>query len=82
VQSRYIGSARVAPNYVTGVDIDHNWIAPVAYLDLRGSYQWTPRTQLYFAIDNLQNIPPQQLGGPAIYDELGRAFRFGVRFNG
>jgi outer membrane receptor protein involved in Fe transport len=79
VQTRYIGSARVAPTYVTGVDIDHNWIAPVAYLDLRGSYQWNDKLQFYFAVDNLQNIPPGEIAGPAVYDELGRAFRLGVR---
>ena len=81
VQTRYIGSARVSPTYVTGVDIDHNWIAPVAYLDLRGSYQWNDKIQLYLAVDNAMNIPPQQLGGPQVYDELGRAYRFGVRFS-
>ena len=81
VQTRYIGSARVAPTYVTGVDIDHNWIAPVAYVDLRGSYQWSDKFQFYVAVDNLQNIPPGEIGGAAVYDELGRAYRIGVRFN-
>jgi len=81
VQTRYIGSARVAPTYVTGVDIDHNWIAPRAYLDLRGSYQWSDKFQFYLAVDNLQNIPPGEIGGTAVYDALGRAYRIGVRFN-
>jgi outer membrane receptor protein involved in Fe transport len=89
VQSRYIGSWRISPFYTTGVDIDHNWIPPVAYLDLRASYQWTPRTQMYFAVDNTMNIPPQiggtnngstGGGGAEVYDEIGRSFRFGVRF--
>lgn len=81
VQTRFIGSARISPYYVTGVDIDHNWIAPVAYLDLRGSYRWTEKTQLYFAIDNTLNIPPHPEGGAQVYDELGRAFRIGIRFS-
>jgi outer membrane receptor protein involved in Fe transport len=86
VQSRFIGSARVSNTYVTGVDIDHNWIPPVAYLDLRASYQWTNRTQLYFAVDNTLNTPPamgagSQGGLGQIYDELGRSFRVGVRFS-
>ena len=83
VQTRFIGSARVSPYYVTGVDIDHNWIAPVAYLDLRGSYQWTDKTQFYVAVDNTLNTPPGEAGvgnpGAQVYDELGRSFRIGVR---
>jgi outer membrane receptor protein involved in Fe transport len=80
VQTRFIGSARISPYYVTGKDIDHNWIAPVAYLDLRGSYQWSNSTQFYLAVDNLQNIPPHPEGGAQVYDELGRAYRIGFRF--
>ena len=86
VQSRFIGSARFSPTYVEGVDIDRNWIPPVAYLDLRASYQWNSDFQLYFAIDNTLNTPPAQGAGSQgglgqIYDELGRALRAGVRFN-
>ena len=86
VQSRFIGSARISNTYVTGVDIDHNWIPPVAYLDLRGSYRWSDRIQLYFAVDNTLNTPPaigtgSQGGLGQIYDALGRSFRVGVRFD-
>ena len=81
MQTRFLGSARISPFYVTGKDIDHNWIAPVAYLDFRGSYQWTKTTQFYFAVDNAQNIPPHPEGGAQVYDELGRAYRIGFRFS-
>jgi hypothetical protein len=32
-----------------------------AHLDRHGSYEWTPRTQLYFAIDNVH--PPWTVRG-------------------
>jgi iron complex outermembrane recepter protein len=80
-QGRFRGSARISPYYVEGVDIDDNWIAPVAYLDLRGSYQWTDSIRLYLAVDNAFNTPPAELGGAQVYDQLGRSFRLGVRFS-
>jgi outer membrane receptor protein involved in Fe transport len=89
VQTRYTGSWRYSANYVSGVDIDHNWIPPDAYLDLRGSYQWSPAVQMYFAVDNVMNLPPMiggtnngstGGGGAEVYDDLGRAFRVGIRF--
>jgi iron complex outermembrane receptor protein len=69
-------------------------IDPTAYLDLRGSYNWTDNWQIYGAVDNLLNIPPalvpgysgsiQSNGGPihsvTQYDLLGREVRAGVRF--
>jgi len=90
VQTRYVGSWRFSPYYTTGVDIDHNWIPPVAYLDLRASYQWSPKAQFFFAVDNAMNIPPQiggtnngstGGGGAEVYDLLGRSFRFGIRLS-
>jgi outer membrane receptor protein involved in Fe transport len=70
-------------------------VDPTAYLDLRGSYDWTENWQLYAAVDNLLNIPPalvpgysggiQSNGGPTHsvtqYDLLGREVRAGVRVN-
>ena len=70
-------------------------VDPTAYLDLRGSYNWTDNWQVYAAVDNLLNIPPalvpgysgsiQSNGGPihsvTQYDLLGREVRAGVRFN-
>ena len=70
-------------------------VDPTAYLDLRGSYDWTENWQLYAAVDNLLNIPPalvpgysgsiQSNGGPihsvTQYDLLGREVRAGVRVN-
>ena len=77
-------------------DPAHYEIPAVAYLDFRASYKWNDNIQLYGAIDNATNAPPplvpptqgsiQNNGGviptnSTTYDMLGRAFRFGVRFN-
>jgi outer membrane receptor protein involved in Fe transport len=80
-QGRFRGSARISPYYVEGVDIDKNQIDPVAYLDLRGSYRWTDTIQMFLAVDNFFNTPPAEVGGAQVYDQLGRSFRVGVRFN-
>jgi outer membrane receptor protein involved in Fe transport len=70
-------------------------VDPTAYLDLRASYDWTENWQVYAAVDNALDIPPQMVpgysggiqsnGGPihsvTQYDLLGREVRVGVRFN-
>ena len=81
VRTRVTGSAVISNLYVEGVDIDKNGIPPVAYLDLRGSYQWNDNLQFYLAIDNTLNTPPPEEGGGQVFDRLGRAFRLGIRFN-
>jgi iron complex outermembrane receptor protein len=75
---------------------DSVWqVDPTAYLDLRASYDWTDNWQIYAAVDNVLDIPPQMKpgtqdgvqsnGGPTHsvtqYDFLGRDVRLGVRFN-
>jgi outer membrane receptor protein involved in Fe transport len=62
-------------NLVGGNDID-----PVAYLDLRLSYQWTPNIKLFGAVDNFTDVPRPEFGSNALYDVLGRTYRLGVRF--
>jgi len=70
-------------------------VDPTAYLDLRASYDLNDQMQLFAAVDNLLNIPPQMVpgysggiqsnGGPihsvTQYDLLGREVRLGIRFN-
>jgi outer membrane cobalamin receptor len=68
----------------------------VAYLDLRGSYQWNQNVQLYGAMDNVLNAAPPSipltsatvqsqgaLAGTNIttYDMLGQVVRLGLRFS-
>jgi len=104
-QVRWFGSAILNNQWNTGnqATAATRWMVadsvfnvdPTAYLDMRGSYQWNENIQLYAAVDNLLNIPPQMRppfsnsvqsnGGPihssTVYDYLGREVRVGVRFN-
>jgi outer membrane receptor protein involved in Fe transport len=88
VQGRYIGSARLANRWVTGVDVDNNSVGAVTYLDLRASYQLTDRVQLFGAIDNVFDAAPPWIpstsGGSTdctLYDCTGHSFRIGVRIH-
>jgi outer membrane receptor protein involved in Fe transport len=60
--------------------LDYNNVDPVAYLDLRLSYQWSDEIQLYSAIDNATNVPPPADGSRETYSVLGRFIRAGIRF--
>jgi iron complex outermembrane receptor protein len=102
-QVRWLGSAILNNTWNTGnmataatrwtvPDSVYN-VDPTAYLDVRASYQVTDTVQLYTAIDNILDIPPQMKpgtqdgiqsnGGPThsvtAYDLLGREIRLGVR---
>ena len=94
MQARFIGSARLNNAWIAGVDVDDNSVPFVTYFDLRGSYRWTDQLELYFAIDNIADIPPPIIAPSYatsnsfqnedtrgdIYDELGRSLRLGIRF--
>ncbi len=104
-QVRWFGSAILNNQWNTGnqapatarwtVPDDVFHVDPTAYVDLRASYKWNGNIELYTAVDNLLNIPPQMRppfsnsvqsnGGPihtvTQYDMLGREVRAGVRFN-
>jgi iron complex outermembrane receptor protein len=95
IQTRIWGSARYNALYDPSYLGDNNNIAPVAYLDIRGSYDLGSEKeyQMYFAVDNLldhdpPSIPPLYTGQPftaptltTTYDTLGRVGRFGIRVN-
>ncbi len=92
VQTRFLSSAENINGWVDGVNVDNNSIPAVAYLDLRLSYRWNDRVQLYGAVDNFFDTPPPIIPNSsgdnaagmnyntAIYDGLGRQFRVGLRF--
>jgi len=104
-QVRWFGSAILNNQWNTGnqAPASARWtvpddvfnVDPTAYLDLRASYKWSDNIELYSAVDNLLNIPPQMRppfsnsvqsnGGPihtvTQYDMLGREVRVGIRFN-
>lgn len=67
----------VIPGYL----IADNDINPVAYMDLRLSYQWTPTIKFFGAMDNATNVPRPEFGSNAVYDVLGRTYRIGIRFD-
>jgi outer membrane receptor protein involved in Fe transport len=92
-QVRFIGAAKLVETW-TSKDVDRNKISPIAYVDLRGSYQLTKTLQLFATVDNLLNqAPPEIVGTSArgqnvyyytgtrgdIYDMLGRSYRAGAR---
>jgi hypothetical protein len=66
---------------ISGNLIDNNNVNAVAYLDLRLSYQWSPNIKLFGAVDNFTDVPRPLFGSNAVYDVLGRTYRFGVRFD-
>jgi outer membrane receptor protein involved in Fe transport len=92
-QARITGSARLTNDILhsqtTYTSIDDNSVPAVIYGDIRASYDWSDRIQLYGAVDNMFDTPPPNLptiGGGGfnctLYDCIGRAYRIGVRFNG
>lgn len=92
-QARFIGAAKLVSNW-TKKDVDNNRVSPIAYVDLRASYQITDTVQVFGTVDNMLNqAPPNVAASPTqgqtsyyftpisgiIYDALGRAYRGGVR---
>lgn len=69
--------------------IDNNSMPGALYIDVGGSYNITKKLTAYFKIDNVFDHDPapspQTNTGidvnQALYDTLGRLFRFGVRYN-
>jgi outer membrane receptor protein involved in Fe transport len=69
--------------------IDRNDMRGAFYLDVSGSYNLTGKLNAYFKIDNLLDRDPtpspQTNTGidvnQALYDTLGRLYRFGIRYN-
>jgi iron complex outermembrane recepter protein len=93
VQSRFISSAHLVNGWTSGVQVDNNSVPAVAYLDLRGLYNWNENMTFYASVDNALNTPPPNIAGysvsnnglstvnPSIYDVLGRMYHAGLRFN-
>ncbi|MBU3076452.1 TonB-dependent receptor domain-containing protein [Sphingomonas quercus] len=94
IQGRFIGKGKLV-NAWGEKDVDDNSVPAIFYIDLRGSYQIMEKAQLFFAVDNLLNQDPPNIATSYnnsasyystavrgdIYDQLGRAYRIGVRFN-
>ncbi|MGH6827593.1 MAG: TonB-dependent receptor, partial [Rhizomicrobium sp.] len=106
VQTRFIGAGTLnAPwNFggpcqtVGGVSegfcVADNNVSPIAYLDLRTSYNWNQNLQFYVSVDNVLDTPPPLVistynltttdsldTNTSQYDTLGRVIHAGIRFN-
>ncbi|MGF7149966.1 outer membrane receptor protein involved in Fe transport [Sphingomonas zeicaulis] len=63
--------------------IDNNFMPGAFYLDIGGTYNLTEQVTAYFKVDNLFDRDPARstiFSNPALYDQLGRTYRAGVRF--
>jgi iron complex outermembrane receptor protein len=84
VQTRYHGTAKLVNGWTSGVQVDNNNVAQIAYLDLRGTYRWNDNVQFYLSVDNVFDTPPPSTGAgtnTSEYDTLGRMWHTGVRFS-
>jgi hypothetical protein len=93
VQSRYLSSSQLVHGWTSGVQVDNNSVPQVAYLDLRGTYQWNDALQFYVSVDNVMDTPPPNIASysvsnnglssvnSSIYDVLGRMYHAGFRFS-
>jgi len=95
VQERWFSDGTFANNYVVcspgscpvstanNPTIDQNFMAGAFYLDLGGSVNITKAITAYFKVDNVTDHSPARnyiFNNPALYDQIGRVFRAGVRF--
>lgn len=63
--------------------IDYNFMKGAFYVDLGASYNLTDQVTVYGKVDNLTNRNPSPstiFANPALYDQLGRVYRAGIRF--
>ena len=63
--------------------VDNNHMPGAFYLDIGGTYNLTDQVTAYFKVDNLFDRDPARsiiFSNPALYDQLGRTYRAGVRF--
>ncbi|QAY77396.1 TonB-dependent receptor [Sphingosinicella sp. BN140058] len=94
VQERWFSSGTIGKQYIVcqtacpastaaRPTIDRNHIRGAFYLDLGGTYNLTDQITAYFKVDNVFDRAPARstiFNNPALYDQLGRVYRAGVRF--
>ncbi|WP_408640580.1 TonB-dependent receptor plug domain-containing protein [Allosphingosinicella deserti] len=94
VQERWFSSGTIGNQYVVcqtncpastaaRPTIDDNRIRGAFYVDLGGTYNLTDQITAYVKVDNLFDRSPARstiFNNPALYDQLGRVYRAGVRF--
>ena len=93
LQGRFIGAAQICNCWVQGVNVDHNDVPFIKYMDVRASYKVGDHLTVFGAVDNLTGTAPPEIlfsaniGDPSftspirddIYDYLGRQYRVGLR---
>jgi len=85
---RFLSSGRFDNAYVEGVDINNNTVTGRFYLNLNLHYdlKGDRSSQIYAVINNLTDADPPvapqttTITNVAYFDEIGRAFRVGVKF--
>jgi outer membrane receptor protein involved in Fe transport len=78
------------PNASPFQTTDFNSVNSATYFDLQETYHFNENLALYLNVQNVFNLQPQfapsnsnyaQTTNEALYDQIGRMFRVGVRFN-
>ena len=83
VQERYIDSGTYRNDYVEGVDIDDNTIDSAWYTTARISYDFEAlgsQSQVFFNVNNVFDKTPPPIGNVGLFDDIGRRFTAGLRF--
>lgn len=96
VQERWFSAGTIGNQYVvcqpgscpvstaSRPTIDNRSIRGAFYFDLGGTYNLTRHVTAYAKVDNLFDRDPARstiFNNPALYDQLGRIYRAGVRFS-
>jgi len=83
VQERYIDSGTYRNDYVVGVDIDDNTISSAWYTTARISYNFEAlgaQNELFLNVNNVFDKNPPIIGNVGLFDDIGRRFTAGLRF--
>lgn len=94
VQERWFSAGTIGNQYVvcqsgcpastaTRPTIDNNYIPGAFYLDIGATFDVVKGVTLYGKVDNLFDRDPARstiFNNPALYDQIGRVYRAGVRF--
>ncbi|HEX4636136.1 MAG TPA: hypothetical protein VH189_08140 [Rhizomicrobium sp.] len=76
---------------VNNPTVNNNFIPGAFYFNVGGTFNLNENWQLFARIDNVTNVDPPAIASaapntamgvnPALYDTIGRLYRFGVRVN-
>jgi iron complex outermembrane receptor protein len=95
LQVRYVGAGiwnptYNDPNYTPYQTTNFNLVNSATYFDVQETYHIGKAMQIYLNVQNVFNLQPQfspsnasnaQTTNEALYDQLGRMFRVGIKYN-